>query len=144
MDTTSPLLPQDGSVRIVPWPDALADSAGHPVRSEYVENYWLGILGPTATWLLRRVTDALTTSGGGAELDLREVAGSLGLAYHPGRPNPFARGVDRLVMFGLLRHVSSTPVPTFAVRTRVPSLSHRQLSRLPDRLRTAHDSTVGA
>ena len=144
MEATSPLLPQDGTVRIVPWPDALADSTGHPVRSEYVENYWLGILGPTATWLLRRITDALAISGGGAELDLQTVAGSLGLAYHPGRPNPFARGIDRLVMFGLLRHVSSSPVPTFAVRTRVPPLSQRQLSRLPDSVRSAHASIVGA
>jgi len=137
MDTPSPL-PHDGIARLVGWPDALADSVGHPVEGEYVEHYWLGILGPTATWLLRRFAAAVAAPGRGTDIDLRVLAGSLGLAYHPGRPNPFARGVDRLVMFGLVRHVSAVPVPTFAVRTRVPSLSQRQLSRLPQELRDSH------
>lgn len=140
MDNT--LLPDSGCIRLVGWPDALADSVGHPVRSDYTETYWLGILGPTATWLLRRCSDALAASPHGAEVDLAPLALSLGLAFHPGRVNPFSRGFDRLVMFGLLRHVSSNPVHTFAVRTHVPPLSVRQLARLPRSLQTAHAGFV--
>lgn len=140
---TDTLLPCDGRVRITAWPDALTDSVGHPVCGEYVENFWLGILGPTATWLLRRFAGALGTHGAGSDVDLQVLAGSLGLAYNPGRPNPFARGMDRLIMFGLVRHVSSSPVATFAVRSRVPSLSQRQLARLPEQLRLDHAGFVG-
>ena len=32
---------------IRPWPDVLIDAHGHDPRSEYVETYWLGILGPS-------------------------------------------------------------------------------------------------
>lgn len=138
----SPTLPDDGIIRLVGWPDALADSIGHPVHGDYVERYWLGILGPTATWLLRRCSDSLTAFPEGCEIDLAPLAQSLGLAFHPGRINPFSRGFDRLVMFGMIRHVSSRPVQTFAVRALVPPLSQRQLARLPRQLQDSHSGFV--
>lgn len=135
---TPTTLPDDGLITLVPWPDALSDATGHPVRSDYVERFWLGILGPTATWLLRRCSDEIVASPAGATVDLHPMAGSIGLAYHPGRHNPFSRGFDRLVMFGMMRHVGSHPQPTFAVRTHVPQLALRQLARLPEQLQVAH------
>ena len=135
-------LPDDGVIRLVGWPDALADSIGHPVHGEYVEHFWLGILGPTATWLLRRFGDSIRAFPEGCEIDLAPLAQSLGLAFHPGRVNPFSRGFDRLAMFGLVRHVSSRPLQTFAVRGRVPPLSHRQLARLPRQLQESHSDIV--
>jgi len=136
--TTSTTLPDDGLIALVPWPDALADTTGHPVRSEYVERFWLGILGPTATWLLRRCSDEIISSPAGTTVDLSPMAVSIGLAYHAGRHNPFSRGFDRLVMFGMMRHVGNHPRPTFAVRTHVPPLAGRQLARLPEQLQVAH------
>lgn len=131
-------LPHDGRILLVGWPDPVADSVGHPVRSDYVETYWLGILGPTATWLLRRCSDKVLTEPDGAEIDLHSTAGSLGLAHRADRPTPFSRGFDRLMMFGLMRHVANHPVPTFAVRTHVPPLSLRHVSRLPAQLQISH------
>lgn len=136
--STPTALPENGLITLVTWPDALADSTGHPVRSDYVERFWLGILGPTATWLLRRCSDEVLSAPTGAVVDLHPVAGSIGLAYHAGRHNPFSRGFDRLIMFGMMRHVGSHPQPTFAVRTHVPSLALRQLARLPEQLQIAH------
>ncbi|MEY4031997.1 MAG: hypothetical protein RL573_909 [Actinomycetota bacterium] len=136
--TTTTALPDDGFITLVSWPDALSDATGHPVRSEYVERFWLGILGPTATWLLRRCSDEVQANPTGAVVDLHPMAGSIGLAYHAGRPNPFSRGFDRLIMFGMMRHVGNHPRPTFAVRTRVPPLAGRQLARLPEQLQVAH------
>ncbi len=56
MSTVS-LLPADTpSVAILPvrpWPDGVIDALGHDPRSLYVERFWLGILGPSTTWLLR-------------------------------------------------------------------------------------------
>lgn len=140
--TISTTLPGDGLITLAPWPDALADASGHPVRSEYVERFWLGIVGPTAMWLLRRCSDEVLSHPTGVVIDLHPLAGSIGLAYHAGRHNPFSRGVDRLVMFGLMRHVGNHPRPTFAVRTHVPPLAGRQVARLPEQLQTAHADHV--
>ena len=43
------------TISIRPWPDPVIDALGHDPRSSYVETYWLGILGPSTTWLLRRL-----------------------------------------------------------------------------------------
>ena len=40
---------------VVPWHDPVVDSVGFDVRSNYVELFWLNVLGPTATWALRRL-----------------------------------------------------------------------------------------
>jgi len=34
---------------VLPWADPVIDPIGHDPRSRYVELFWLGILGPTAT-----------------------------------------------------------------------------------------------
>ncbi len=31
---------------IRPWPDGVIDALGHDPRSAYVEQFWLGVLGP--------------------------------------------------------------------------------------------------
>lgn len=142
--TSHTALPADGLITLVSWPDALADVSGHAVRSTYVERYWLGILGPTATWLLRRLSDEVSAQPDGCTVDLRPLAQSLGLAFHAGRHNPFTRGLDRCIMFGLVRHVGNHPHPTFAVRTHVPTLARRQLERLPAELQVAHEDHLTA
>ena len=134
---TQTQLPDDGIITLVPWTDALAEAQGHPVRGDYVEHFWLGILGPTATWLLRRCALLAEQSPDGSVADLNVLAHSLGLAYHPGRHNPFSRGFDRCLMFGMMRHLTVSP-SVFAVRTSVPPLSLRHLARLPEALQTAH------
>ena len=37
------------------WPNEVLDQLGFDPRSGYVEDYWLGILGPSTVWLLRRL-----------------------------------------------------------------------------------------
>ncbi|MFM9084832.1 MAG: hypothetical protein ACKOQ7_13330 [Actinomycetota bacterium] len=131
-------LPADGLITLSRWPDPVVESVGHPVRSEYVERFWLGVLGPTATWLLRRCSDEVLLSGTPVRVDLAVLAASLGLVHHAGRHNPFARGFDRCVMFGLMRHTGDPHGATLAVRTVVPPLAARQVARLPHELQVAH------
>lgn len=116
------------------WRDPLIERLGHDALGDYVELFWLGILGPTATWLLRRLAVIAVAHPGGHHLDLPSTAASLGLGWDAGRGNAFARALQRLVMFGLARHVNGA----VAVRTVVPPLSVRHLSRLPERLQRAH------
>src|SRR4051795_2593288 len=63
---------------VVPWLDPVVDSIGYEVRSQYVELFWLNVLGPTATWILRRLVLGFDRYPLGYELDLDETASALG------------------------------------------------------------------
>ncbi len=79
--STISLLPADTSpvsvLSILPWPDGVIDALGHDPRSLYVERFWLGILGPSTTWLLRHLASGLDASPGGFDLDLAQTAQAL-------------------------------------------------------------------
>jgi hypothetical protein len=119
-----------------PWADPVVEAIGHDPTSDYVELFWLGTLGPTATWLLRRLDAGLRTFPEGYELDLAETAMALGLSFTPGSSGPFTRSLSRLVMFGLAQPLTRG----LAVRRKIPPLSQRQLARLPHHLRLLHDA----
>jgi hypothetical protein len=124
---------------VLPWPDPVVEEIGHDPRSPYVEQFWLGILGPSTTWLLRRFARGLEHYPDGFELDLAETASELGLVNQGGKHNPFQRALSRCVMFGAAR-----PDPYgLAVRRRLPPLSERHLSRLPAALQAAHSAWIG-
>ena len=61
-------------LRIVPWLDPIADPHGVHPCSRYVELYWLGIIGPSTTWLLRRLSYALEMHPAGVDIDLADMA----------------------------------------------------------------------
>ena len=129
-----------GALVIRPWPDDVIDSLGHDPRSHYVETYWLGILGPSTTWLLRRVVAGLEASPGGFELDLAETARCLGLGDKGGRHSPFMRALSRLVQFDLAQPQGEA----LAVRRKVPPLNRRQVTRLPQSLQAQHQRLLEA
>ena len=54
----SPALFASPTLALRPWVDELIDTLGFDPRSSYVERFWLPILGPSTTWLLRRVAMA--------------------------------------------------------------------------------------
>lgn len=119
------------------WPDEVIDALGFDPRSAYVEQFWLGILGPSTTWLLRRMAAGLDEEPDGFELALGETARALGLGDHHGRHAPFRRAVNRTIQFDLAR---ATGPEELEVRRRLPSLSRRQLLRLGPQLQVAHRS----
>ena len=120
---------------IRPWIDPLVDDDGHDPRSRYVEQFWLGVLGPTATWILRRLVAGLERHPNGYELDLALTAKMMGLSYTAGRSSPFAKALQRCTMFGLAHQTSDG----LAVRRRVPAVAHRHLRRMPEAAQVAHD-----
>lgn len=127
-------------VRIHPWVDPLVDESGHDPRSTYVERFWLGVLGPTATWLLRRLVNGLEKAPDGYALDLRTTAAAMGMSYSSRRSSAFTKALQRCTMFGLAHQTSDG----FAVRRRIPQVAHRHLQRMPDALRDEHDRWVRA
>jgi hypothetical protein len=139
-----------GHLHIVGWPDADLDQTGHDPRSTYVELFWLGILGPTSVWLLRYMArhledaqemESLSGSGyssdGGVWLEVEETALAIGLASGRHRGAVFTRTVERLVRFNMARTVNGH---TLAVRRHIPPITTRQVERLPESLRAAHQS----
>ncbi len=119
---------------VLPWHDPIVEAVGYDARSPYVELFWLGILGPTATWVLRRLVTGLDAYPDGYELDLAETANALGLSLTAGTHSPFGRAMNRCVMFGMMHHVPDG----VAVRRQLPPLSMRHLRKLPPHLQVAH------
>jgi len=124
----------DQHLMVVPWHDPVVDSVGYDVRSQYVELFWLNVLGPTATWILRRLVLGFDRYPLGYELDLEETACALGLSYTIGTANVFVRSLNRCVLFG----VSQPTEGGLAVRRKVPPVAARHLARMPAHLRQAH------
>ena len=134
---TPPPAPTTDTLTIRPWPDDVIDNLGHDPRSHYVETYWLGILGPSTTWLLRRIVAGLEANPSGFELPLAETARCLGLGDKGGRNSPFMRSLTRLVQFDLAQPQGES---VLAVRRKVPPLSRRQVVRLPSSLQAQHQA----
>ena len=62
--------PLPTTVRVLPWDDPVVDRRGHDPRSVYVEQFWLSVLGPTATWLLRRLVAGFDNRPDGEHADV--------------------------------------------------------------------------
>lgn len=118
-----------------PWPDPVLDTLGHDPRSPYVEQFWLGILGPTTTWLLRRLVTVLEEHPEGTTVGLTELARVLGLGRRAGRNGPLDRCIERAVHFEVARVDEDGAL---AVRRRLPPLTRRQVVRLPSSLQLSH------
>jgi len=124
---------------VLPWADPIVDPIGHDPRSRYVELFWLGILGPTATLLLRRLADGLDAYPDGFELDVPDLARGLGIKLHGQRRAAFVNALHRTVLFGMAQEHSHG----LMVRRRIPPLSHRQVQQLPPDLQQAHVDWAG-
>jgi hypothetical protein len=123
------------TLRVVAWVDPVADPHGLHPCSRYVELYWLPVVGPSTTWLLRRLSYGLEVHGDGFDLDLVETARSLGLGDRMGKNSPFRKAIVRLSTFELARPHGQDGL---AVRTVVPPLPLRHLTRLPQHLQVSH------
>jgi hypothetical protein len=132
--TAVPELPSAVTVTIRPWIDPLVDDDGFDPRSCYVETFWLGVLGPTATWLLRRLVAGLDRNPDGYDLDLAATAQARGLGFSDRRSSAFSKSLERCVMFGL----AHTLPGGLAVRRRIPPIAQRHLRRMPEELQRAH------
>ena len=105
----------------------------YPVGSGYVERYWLPVLGPSATWALRRLGPLAASASplNAVPVVLADLAAELGL----GSPDRVRAALMRLIRFG----VAASPAPTvLLVAPSVPPISPGSLRRLPAHLQEAH------
>ena len=124
------------SLWIEPWRDLITEENGHDPRSRYVEQYWLGVIGPTAAWFMRHVAHEFDSSPEGFELPVADIALQLGISPKAGPRGGLHRTLHRLVMFRLAAEGHAS----FAVRRLLPPLNHAQLRRLPQHLQRSHSS----
>jgi hypothetical protein len=124
------------TVTIRPWADDELERTGFDPRSPYVERFWLGIIGPSVTWLVRRVAAGFDASPTGFEMPLGETARALGLGDPGGRNSAFFRTLNRMVQFDLARVSGPSELE---VMRRLPPLSRRQVARLSPALQEAHE-----
>jgi hypothetical protein len=117
------------------WADALVEAHGYPACSNYVETFWLPILGPSATLAYRRLGAIATGRPDGTQIALVDLARDLGLGTGVRRNSPMVRTLRRLVTYGMARWERDA----LAVRTVAPPLNARHLMRLTAGLRRAHD-----
>jgi len=129
-----PVEPLTDTVHVSAWPDPVIDQVGLDPRAAYVEQYWLGILGPSTTWLLRRLVAGLEEAPAGYALPVSDTARALGLGTPTGRHSPFMRSLNRLCQFRLARWQGDD----LEVRRKIPPLSQHQVARLPEALQTRH------
>jgi hypothetical protein len=129
------------SVLIRPWPDQVLDRMGYDPRSPYVERFWLGIIGPSVTWLVRRIAAGFDASPEGFDMPFGETARALGLGDPGGRNSAFFRTVNRMVQFELARVAGPSELE---VMRRLPPLTRRQATRLSPALQEAHERWLAA
>lgn len=127
-------LPLD-HLHVTRWSDPLVDSFGHEVRSSYVEQFWLAVLGPSTTLLARHLSAQLDDHPDGFDLHLEDTAKALGLGLRGGVNGPFLRALARTSQFGLTRAAGPGAI---AARQRVQTLTYQQTLRLPAHLRDEH------
>lgn len=134
LPTLDHTLPTD-HLRVTPWLDPVVDLVGHELRSPYVERFWLPILGPTTTLLIRRLAVSFEEHPDGFDLPLLDTAASLGLGAKGGRNAPFLRAIERAGTFKISRAVGPGVIE---VRRKLAPLTRLQLNRLPAPLQDEH------
>jgi hypothetical protein len=125
------------ALSIRPSSDATTENIGFDPRSSYVERFWLGLIGPSCTWLMRRMAAGFDASPEGFEMAIGDTARAIGLGDRAGRNSPFLRTLNRLVQFDLAR--VSGPAELTVLRL-MPPLNTRQVARLSPVLQEAHDA----
>lgn len=116
------------------WKDPIVERVGFDACGDYVELFWLPIIGPTSTLLLRRLTVLAVLHPDGFTVNGPDTALSLGLGADTGPRSSFRKSLQRLSIFGLIRlHGNHSEV-----RTVVPPLTMKHLARLPEHLQKAH------
>ena len=114
--------------------------ATHSLTSEYVETFWLPVIGPTSFCMLRMldrmyqpiagITATPTTS-----FPLVEFAAAIGVGGNLGRNSVLVRTLTRLEAFSILTRTSQT---TYSAATYLPDLRPAQVAKLPAFLQAIH------
>lgn len=122
-----PVFPQP-ELHVTAWTDPVIEELGHPVHSDYVETYWLPLIGPTSVLLIRRLIQEVAGHPDGVTVDTARLAHALGLGIRGGANSPLWRTLNRCHRFGVLHLVGHRVV----ARTHLAPLTARQREQVGD------------
>jgi hypothetical protein len=131
-----PFLPDQFYLRR--WEDPVVEQLGFPVNSLYTEAVLLPILGPSATFCLRRLGAWAAAEPDWTMVDTRQLAGDLGLGDSLARNSPITRTVNRLCQFDM----ADWETEELSVRTSVAPLGEHHLRRLSGPVLEVHNTLV--
>jgi hypothetical protein len=125
-------------MRVVPWSDPLTEELGFAPRHMYVETVYLPVLGPTASWLYRRLGSWAAHNPDGIDVNLNHLSMTLGLGEGLGRNSKIAKGLGRLVRFQIARAGAGE----LQVRTALPPLPFRTIQKLDSVTQALHNRYI--
>ena len=125
------------TITLVGWDDPLVETHGFGPRHPYIEGVWAGILGPSATLAYRRLGPLVELRVDPVDIDVVDLAVSLGLGEGTGRNALITRTLQRLVAFGAARW---EPDGSYALRRALAPLPEHRLRRLSASARAFHDA----
>jgi hypothetical protein len=125
-------------LHVTPWRDELVEGNGFGPRSMYVEICWLPTLGPSTTWLYRRLGSWAEYNPDGLNVDAVDLSQSLGLGSGLGWHSKLGKSVDRLVRFNAARWAGTD----LQVRTALGALPLRLAQRLSPSSATYHEQML--
>lgn len=125
-------------LRLMPWRDELVEAVGFGPRSMYVEMCWLPIMGPTTTWLYRRLGSWAEFNKEGVTVDTVDLSTSMGLGESLARNAGIARAIGRLVRFEAARWQADE----LHVRTALAPLPERSAKQLRGAARRLHEEML--
>jgi hypothetical protein len=128
-------LMSSAELQVRPWADPVVDAKGHRADSPYVELFWLPILGPSATLLMRRLGLYLDMRPTGLSIDLFDLSAQLGLGRPESRHAALPRAIDRCVRFTMARRTGPNHL---AVRRMLGPLPAQRVARLSPALQSIH------
>lgn len=117
------------------WRDSVVEARGYHARSDYVELFWLPVIGPSSLLTLRRLSVWLEASPEGVTEPLEVLSSHLGLGRVANANSTLVRTLKRLGDFYLVERSGDELV----VRVRVGPVPARMLVKLPPGLRACHE-----
>lgn len=114
--------------------------AEFPTRSDYVRDWWLPVLGPTATAMLQVLNEHLGHELRQVSVEPAYIAERLGVGHRGGTNSPLVKSIIRLAQFSLV-DVDGT---TLTVPSHMPALDTKACDRLSPTARLHHDHALAA
>jgi hypothetical protein len=133
--TVSPPSLVSEPLTVYPWTQPRFEQWGHHIHSDYVERFWLPVLGPSSIVLARHIGANFDEGGTAYECDTHTMAASIGTS-----PSQLVRVIHRLVSFGQATYNPGSR-RILALRTHWAPLSAHSIKRLPAHLAELHRET---
>lgn len=127
------------SLEVLPLVDELVESRGFGPRSMYTEMCWLPVMGPTATWLYRRLGSWAEYHPDGVQVGLVDLSLGLGLGEGIGSHSKLAKAFERLERFDAAKWSGNQ----LLVRRALAPLPQRYVQRLSYTAHAFHQASVG-